>query len=122
MIQVTSIIRLALLGLLLAASPSHGQEAETQEVEVFEEIPITYRMKKKYFYVLSGPFKDKNDQDRIFYDRFTISPRCPDVFSTFTVTYPKSKERELSKFVTRLSHSLRSTCQGESSFLDNNTR
>jgi hypothetical protein len=76
---------------------------------------ITYGVKKKHFYVLAGHFKDKVDQDTTYYERYAISPRCPHVFSSLRITYPKSKERELSKFVTRLSRSLRSTCQGEDS-------
>ena len=80
---------------------------------------ITYRMKKKDFYVLAGHFKDKAGQDTTYYERYTISPRCPHVFSSFRIIYPKSKERELSKFVTRLSRSLRATCQGEDSFPHN---
>ena len=59
-------------------------------------------------------------KDTTYYERYAISPRCPNVFSTFRITYPKSKERELSKFVTRLSRSLQSTCQGEDSFPNNN--
>ena len=58
--------------------------------------------------MLSGQFKDTT-----YYERMAISPRCPHVFNRFRITYPKSKERELSKFVTRLSLSLRATCQGE---------
>lgn len=84
-----------------------------------DKIPITYRVKKKHFYMLAGHFKDKAGQDTTYYERYTISPRCPHVFSTFRITYPESKEGELSKFVTRLSRSLRSTCQGEDSFPDN---
>lgn len=83
------------------------------------ESTITYRVKKKDFYVLAGDFKDKAGEDMIYYERFTISPRCPLVSSTFRLTYPKAKERELSKFVTRLSHSLRSTCQGVDSLPGN---
>jgi hypothetical protein len=74
---------------------------------------VTYRVKKKYFYVLSGNFKNKADQDTTYYERVAISPRCPHIFNRFQITYPKSKEDELSKFVTRLSRSLRATCQGD---------
>jgi hypothetical protein len=75
---------------------------------------ITYSVKKKNFYVLAGHFADTT-----YYERMTISPRCPHVFNSLRITYRKSKERELSKFVTRLSRSLRATCQGEDSFPDN---
>lgn len=76
MIQVTSMnkplekvsrgslrfIRLALLGLLLAVSPSHGQEAETQEAEVFEggEVPLSAlsgkRIDRDWFRYTNGRF------------------------------------------------------------------
>jgi hypothetical protein len=76
---------------------------------------ITYRVKKKHFYVLSGHFADTT-----YYERVAISPRCPHVFNRFRITYPKSKEGELSKFVTRLSRSLQATCQGDDA-VPNNT-
>ena len=69
---------------------------------------ITYRVKKKDFYVLSG-----HSADNTYYERMAISPRCPHVLNSVRIFYPKSKGRELSQFVTRLSRSLQATCQGE---------
>jgi hypothetical protein len=201
-----SFIRLALLGLLFAASPSHGQQAKTEDAEVFEggEVPlsglsgkridkdwfrytngrfglaidvpargyryvlpvngsgmavisadekeddrvtitiythwvvnlfdnagnnvdasikslfdkavdetraangsVTYNVRKKQFYVISGHF-DGNT----FYERMIISPKCPAIFNSVRVFSPKAREREIDKLVTRLSLSLRATCQG----------
>jgi hypothetical protein len=95
-----------------AASISRIYDHETAETLAAGN-SITYSVKKKYFYVLSGHFKDDAAHDTTYYDRYTISPRCPQVFSSLRITYPKSKEREMSKFVTRLSRSLRSTCEGD---------
>ena len=77
------------------------------------DMTITYRAKKKYFYVVAGHYKGPAGEDKIYYDRYTVSPNCPHVFSSARITYPRSKERELGKFVTRTSRSLRSTCSGE---------
>lgn len=76
---------------------------------------ITYRVRKKDFYVLSG-----HSADNTYYERMTISPRCPHVFNSVRIFYPKSKGRELSQFVTRLSRSLRATCEGVDAAPDNN--
>jgi hypothetical protein len=97
-----------------AAAISRIYDYDTAET-VASGSTITYSVKKKHFYVLSGHFQGKIDQDTTFtyYDRYLISPRCPHVFNSLRITYPKSKERELDKFVTRLSRSLRATCQGD---------
>jgi hypothetical protein len=68
---------------------------------------MTYSMRKKQFYVISGHFGDNT-----FYERMIISPKCPAIFNSVRVFSPKAREREIDKLVTRLSLSLRATCQG----------
>jgi hypothetical protein len=75
---------------------------------------ITYSVRKKQFYVVSGTFGDNT-----FYERLTISPRCPAIFNAMRAFSPTAREREIDKLVTRLSRSLRATCQGDDAAPDN---
>ena len=68
---------------------------------------VTYSVKKDEFYVISGNFGDDT-----YYERTTISPRCPGIFSSFRIFHPQTLERSLDELVTRMSKSLRATCQG----------
>lgn len=69
---------------------------------------VTYSVKKDEFYVISGNFGDNT-----YYERVTISPRCPAIFNGFRIFHPKTLERSLDTVVTRMSNSLRATCQSE---------
>jgi hypothetical protein len=69
---------------------------------------VTYSVKKDEFYVISGNFGDNT-----YYERMTISPSCPAIFNGFRIFHPKALERSLDRVVTRMSNSLRATCQGE---------
>jgi hypothetical protein len=69
---------------------------------------VDYSVRKDDFYVISGMF-DKN----VYYERLTISAKCPTIFSSIRIFHPNSLERRLDGLVTRMSQSLRSTCQGE---------
>lgn len=64
-------------------------------------------VRKDDFYVISGVF-DKN----VYYERLTISAKCPPIFNSLRIFYPSSMERRLDGLVTRMSRSLRATCQG----------
>jgi hypothetical protein len=68
---------------------------------------VDYSVRKDDFYVISGAFgKD------VYYERRTISARCPAIFNSLRIFYPKSLERSLDRLVTKMSRSLRATCQG----------
>jgi hypothetical protein len=68
---------------------------------------VDYSVRKDDFYVISGMF-DKN----VYYERLTISAKCPAIFNSLRIFYPSSMERRLDGLVTRMSRSLRATCQG----------
>jgi hypothetical protein len=67
---------------------------------------ITYKVKKDNFFVLSGVV-DNNT----YYERLNVSPSCPDDFSALRVFHRKSLTSRLNHLVTRMSLSLRATCQ-----------
>ena len=69
---------------------------------------ITYKVKKDNFFVLSGVV-DNNT----YYERLNISPSCPSGFSALRVFHRKSLTSRLNRLVTRMSLSLRATCQAE---------
>jgi hypothetical protein len=69
---------------------------------------VDYSVRKDDFYVISGMF-DKN----VYYERLTISAKCPGIFNSLRIFYPSSMERRLDGLVTRMSRSLRATCQGD---------
>lgn len=73
-----------------------------------KEGTVTYSVKKDEFFVISGNFGDNT-----YYERMTISPRCPAIFNGFRIFHPRALERSLDRVVTRMSNSLRATCQGE---------
>jgi hypothetical protein len=68
---------------------------------------VDYSVRKDDFYVISGMF-DKN----VYYERLIISAKCPAIFNSLRIFYPSSMERRLDGLVTRMSRSLRATCQG----------
>lgn len=68
---------------------------------------VTYSVKKDEFYVISGNFGDNT-----YYERMTISSRCPAIYNGLRIFHPKVFERALDGLVTRMSNSLRATCQG----------
>ena len=68
---------------------------------------VEYSVMKDDFYVVSGRF-----DDNAYYERLTISPQCPAIFNSLRFFYPTSLERKLDALVTRMSTSLRATCQG----------
>ncbi len=69
---------------------------------------ITYKVKKDNFFVLSGVVDDNT-----YYERLNISPSCPAGFSALRVFHRKSLTSRLNRLVTRMSLSLRATCQAE---------
>jgi len=69
---------------------------------------ITYKVKRDNFFVLSGVV-DNNT----YYERLNVSPSCPDGFSALRVFHRKSLTSRLNKLVTRMSLSLRATCQSQ---------
>ena len=69
---------------------------------------VAYSVKKDEFYVISGYFRDNT-----YYERMIISPRCSAIYNKFRIFHPKAIERSLDGLVTRISKSLRATCQGE---------
>ena len=69
---------------------------------------ITYKVKKDNFFVLSGVV-DNNT----YYERLNISPSCPAGFSALRVFHRQSLTSRLNRLVTRMSLSLRATCQAE---------
>jgi hypothetical protein len=68
---------------------------------------VDYSVRKDDFYVISGAF-GKN----VYYERLTISAKCAAIFNSLRIFYPKSLERSLDGLVTKMSRSLRATCQG----------
>jgi hypothetical protein len=69
---------------------------------------ITYKVKKDNFFVLSGVVDDNT-----YYERLNVSPSCPDGFAALRVFHRKSLTSRLNKLVTRMSLSLRATCQSQ---------
>jgi hypothetical protein len=69
---------------------------------------ITYKVKKDNFFVLSGVVDDNT-----YYERLNVSPSCPDGFAALRVFHRKSLTSRLDKLVTRMSLSLRATCQSQ---------
>jgi hypothetical protein len=69
---------------------------------------ITYKVKKDNFFVLSGVVDDNT-----YYERLNVSPSCPDGFAALRVFHRKSLTSRLNHLVTRMSLSLRATCQAE---------
>jgi hypothetical protein len=69
---------------------------------------ITYKVKKDNFFVLSGVVANNT-----YYERLNISPSCPTGFSALRVFHRKSLTSRLNRLVTRMSLSLRATCQAE---------
>jgi hypothetical protein len=67
---------------------------------------ITYKVKKDNFFVLSGVVDDNT-----YYERLNVSPSCPDGFGALRVFHRKSLTSRLNHLVTRMSLSLRATCQ-----------
>ena len=69
---------------------------------------ISYKVKKDNFFVLSGVV-DNNT----YYERLNVSPSCPDGFAALRVFHRKSLTSRLNNLVTRMSLSLRDTCQSQ---------
>jgi hypothetical protein len=89
------------------ASIKHFFDADIAQTKA-NEGTITYSVRKKQFYVVSGHFGENT-----FYERMTISPRCPAIFNSVRIFSPKARGREIDNLVTRMSLSLRATCRGE---------
>lgn len=68
---------------------------------------VTYSVKRPNFYVVSG-----TAQGDVFYERVTISPDCPAVYSTLSINYPAALQRMMDPIVSRVSKTLASTCRG----------
>jgi hypothetical protein len=69
---------------------------------------VEYSVKKDDFYVLSGRFAENT-----YYERVTVSSKCPAIFSSLRIFYPHALEERLDQLVTRMSKSLSSTCKGD---------
>jgi hypothetical protein len=69
---------------------------------------ITYKVKKDNFFVLSGVVDDNT-----YYERLNVSPSCPDGFASLRVFHRKLLTSRLNNLVTRMSLSLRATCQSQ---------
>lgn len=69
---------------------------------------ITYKVKKDNFFVLSGVVDDNT-----YYERLNVAPSCPEGFAALRVFHRKSLTSRLNSLVTRMSLSLRATCQSQ---------
>jgi len=69
---------------------------------------VEYSVRRDSFYVISGNL-GKNS----FYERLTISDKCPAIFNSVRIFHPKRLEGRLHQLTTRLSKSLKATCTGE---------
>jgi hypothetical protein len=65
-------------------------------------------VKKDNFFVLSGVVDDNT-----YYERLNVSSSCPEGFAALRVFHRKSLTSRLNRLVTRMSLSLRATCQAE---------
>jgi len=68
---------------------------------------VEYSVRRDNFYVISGKFGNNT-----YYERLTISDKCPAIFSSVRIFHPTRLEGRLHQLTTRLSKSLKSTCTG----------
>jgi hypothetical protein len=68
---------------------------------------VEYSVRRDNFYVISGNFGNNT-----YYERLTISDKCPAIFASVRIFHPTRLEGKLHQLTTRLSKSLKSTCTG----------
>jgi hypothetical protein len=51
--------------------------------------------------------------NNIYYERLTVSSRCPAIFNSLRIFYPRNIQKDFDLVVTRISNTLTATCKGE---------
>jgi hypothetical protein len=69
---------------------------------------VEYSVRRDSFYVISGKLGNGT-----YYERLTISDKCPAIFNSVRIFHPSRLEGRLHQLTTRLSNSLTATCMGE---------